>query len=58
MKAGKLAIWPWLSCPYNKHKLVGLPSSVFLAKNISYFISLLENFTTGIAILQSPTIKL
>ena len=28
MKAGKLAIWPWLSCPYNKNALVDLPSSV------------------------------
>ena len=28
MKAGKLAIRPWLSCPYNKHTLVDLPSSV------------------------------
>ena len=29
MKAGKLAIWLWLlSCPYNKHTLVDLPSSV------------------------------
>ena len=22
MKAGKLAIWPWLSCQYNKNMLV------------------------------------
>ena len=29
MKAGKLAIQPWLSCPYNKHTLVDLPSFVF-----------------------------
>ena len=28
MKAGKLPIWPWLSCPYNEHTLVDLPSSV------------------------------
>ena len=28
MKAGKLAIWPWMSCPYNKHTLVDLPSSM------------------------------
>ena len=28
MKAGKSAIRPWLSCPYNKHMLVNLPSSV------------------------------
>ena len=28
MKARKLAIWPWLSCPYNKNTLVDLPSSV------------------------------
>ena len=27
-KAGKSAIWPWLSCPYNKHRLMDLPSSV------------------------------
>ena len=30
MKAGKLAIWPWLSCPYNENTLVDLPSSVDL----------------------------
>ena len=28
MKAGKLAIRPWLSCPYTEHMLVDLPSSV------------------------------
>ena len=28
MKAGKLAIRPWLSCPYNEDRLVDLPSSV------------------------------
>ena len=28
MKAGKLVIRPWLSCPYNEHTLVDLPSSV------------------------------
>ena len=28
MKAGKSAIWPWLSCPYNEHTLMDLPSSV------------------------------
>ena len=28
MKAGKSAIRPWLSCPYNEHRLVDLPSSV------------------------------
>jgi hypothetical protein len=28
MKAGKLAIRPWLSCPHNEHRLVDLPSSV------------------------------
>jgi hypothetical protein len=28
MKAGKLAIRPWLSCPCNKNTLVDLPSSV------------------------------
>ena len=30
MKAGKLAILPWLSCPYNKHRLMDLPSSVIV----------------------------
>ena len=34
MKAGKLAIWPWLSCPYNENTLVDLPSSV---KGADYF---------------------
>ena len=29
MKAGKLAIPPWLSCPYNEHMLMDLPSSMF-----------------------------
>ena len=28
MKAGKLPIWPWLSCQYNENTLVDLPSSV------------------------------
>ena len=28
MKAGKLAIWPWLSCPYKEHTFVDLPSSM------------------------------
>ena len=32
MKAGMLAIWPWLICQYNKNTLVDLPSSVILAK--------------------------
>ena len=30
MKAGKLAIRPWLCCPYNEHTLVDLPSSVLV----------------------------
>ena len=34
MKAGKLAILPLLSCPYNKHMFVDLPSSVTYVKNI------------------------
>ena len=29
MKAGKLAIWPWLLCQYNENTLVDLLSSVF-----------------------------
>ena len=28
MKAGKSPIRPWLSCPYNEHTFVDLPSSV------------------------------
>ena len=28
MKAGKLPIRPWLSCQYNEHTPVDLPSSV------------------------------
>ena len=28
MKAGKLAIWPWLSCQYNENTLMDLLSSV------------------------------
>ena len=28
MKAEKLALWPWLSCPYNEHRLMDLTSSV------------------------------
>ena len=28
MKAGKLAIWPWMICLYNENTLVDLPSSV------------------------------
>ena len=30
MKAGMLAIRPWLSCQYNENMLVDLPSSVVL----------------------------
>ena len=30
MKAGKLAIWPWLICSYKENMLVDLPSSVVL----------------------------
>ena len=30
MKAGKLAIRPWLRCPSNEHTLVDFPSSVVL----------------------------
>ena len=33
MKAGKSAIWPWLSYLYNEHMLVDLPSSVPQADN-------------------------
>ena len=32
MKAGKLAIRPWKSCPYTEYTLVDLPSSVVLSK--------------------------
>ena len=32
MKAGKLAIQPWLSCPFSENTLVDLPSSVVLLK--------------------------
>ena len=28
MKAGKLAIWPWLVCQYNENMLVNLLSSM------------------------------
>ena len=28
MKAGKLDIWPWLVCQYNKNILMDLPSSM------------------------------
>ena len=34
MKEGKLAFQTWLSCPFNKHTVVDLPSSVLL---IAYF---------------------
>ena len=30
MKARKSAIWLWLSCPYNEHTLVDLPSFVVM----------------------------
>ena len=33
MKAGKLAILPWLSCQYNENTLLDLPSSVYLFKS-------------------------
>ena len=29
MKAGKMAIQPWLSCQYTENMLMDLPSSVF-----------------------------
>ena len=32
MKAGKSAIRPWMSCPYNDNTLLDLPSSVVLRK--------------------------
>ena len=35
MKAGKMAIRPWLSCPYNKHTLVDLSFSVQLVQFFS-----------------------
>ena len=35
MKAGKLAIWPWLICQYNKNTLVDLPSSVSRSNKVS-----------------------
>ena len=28
MEAGKLAVWPWLSCQYTKNTLMNLPSSM------------------------------
>ena len=34
MKAGKLAIRPWLSCPYSEHRLVDLPSSLLSLNRI------------------------
>ena len=34
MKAGKLAIRPWLSCPYNKTTLEDLPPSVLWMLNL------------------------
>ena len=36
MKAGKLAIRPWLICEYNENTLVDLPSSV--RKSITHMI--------------------
>ena len=43
MKAGKLAIRSWLSCPYNEHTLVDLPSSVYgIEKNDQIRNSLTE----------------
>ena len=38
MKAGKSAIQPWLSCPYNEHTLMDLPSSVYSTVIISSFV--------------------
>ena len=38
MKAGKLAIWPWLSCPYNKHRLVDLQSSMLASSKLSHVL--------------------
>ena len=45
MKAGKLAIWPWLSCPYNEHTLVDLPSSVYGMEKIDQIRNSLTELT-------------
>ena len=36
MKAGNLAIWPWLICQYNKNTLVDLHKSFFGFSNSKY----------------------
>ena len=36
MKAGKSAIQPWLSCPYNEHTPVDLPSSVVQEYKVNF----------------------
>ena len=45
MKAGKLAIGPWLSCPYNEHTLVDLPSSVYGIEKIDQIRNSLTELT-------------
>ena len=43
IKAGKLALRPWLSCPYNENTLMDLPSSVGVGgktanKQLAFFL--------------------
>ena len=51
MKAGKLAIWPWLSCPYAREPSVFRGCTVFLRnKNNSSEISFqLMNLDTNVS---------
>jgi hypothetical protein len=46
MKAGKLAIWPWLIYQYNKNTLVDLPSSMPKEpiKKFQKFLDWIKNF--------------
>ena len=43
MKAGKLAIRPWLSCQCNENTLVDLPSSVSKVKIVEEIPSIIKN---------------
>ena len=48
LKAGKLSIWPQLSCPYNKNTLMDLPSSVLHCINSAKSSSTTEVAVTNL----------
>ena len=53
LKTGKLAILPWLSCQYNKNRVVDLPSSMFLAQCCTVNIAIGWKFYKGTVLTRS-----